>query len=111
MHTAFRLSAYRSLFHHARTINVAPIRQLSAARAKFVDPTVTHGPQERELNISIGTPSSSYVIVEPRVASKLVGKQFAEGEKAEVPLTFFHKTKHFAKGEFTSPCTRLLCPF
>ncbi|KAL8835812.1 MAG: hypothetical protein Q9176_006693 [Flavoplaca citrina] len=98
--TPFRPSAYRPLFRHARHINADPIRQLSTARAKFVDPTITHGPQEGVLNISIGTPSSSYVIVEPRVGSKLVGKQFAEGEKAEVPLTFFHKTKHFAKVEF-----------
>lgn len=62
------------------------------------------------LNIAIGSPTSSYVIVEPGVASKLVGKRFAQGEKAEVPLTFFHKTKHFAKGKFIGPCTRLLVP-
>ncbi|KAL8657727.1 MAG: hypothetical protein Q9226_001626 [Calogaya cf. arnoldii] len=92
-----RLSAYRPLLRHIQTINPATIRQLSTARAKFVDPSITHGAQERELDISIGSPSSSYVIVEPGVGSKLVGKQFADGEKAEVPLKFFHKTRHFAK--------------
>ncbi|KAL8868032.1 MAG: hypothetical protein Q9198_008319 [Flavoplaca austrocitrina] len=106
----FRLSAYRPLFRHARHINAAPIRQLSTARATFVDPTITHGPQKRVLNISIGSPSSSYVIVEPGVASKLVGKQFAQGEKAEVPLLFLHKTRHFAQSKFIDPYTRLLCP-
>ncbi|KAL8850412.1 MAG: hypothetical protein Q9221_004644 [Calogaya cf. arnoldii] len=99
MDIILRLSAYRPLFRHAQAINPGTIRQLSTARAKFVDPSITHGPQERELDISIGSPSSSYVIVEPGVGSQLVGKQFAEGEKAEVPLKFFHKTRHFAKGE------------
>ncbi len=95
----FRLSALPQLFHRAQTIKTARIQQLSTARAKFVDPTITHGPRERVLNTSIGSPNSSYVIVEPGIGSKLVGKQFAEGEKAEVPLTFYHKTRHFAKGE------------
>ena len=111
MHTMFRLSAHRPLFHHARHINAARIRLFSEAHATFLDPTITSGLRQRELDIAIGGPSIASVIVEPEVASKLVGKQFAEGEKAAVPLTFFHKTKHFAKGEFTSPCTRLLCPF
>lgn len=107
MNTMLKLSAYRPLFRHAQAINSASIRQLSDARARFIDPTITNGPQERELDITICGPSASSVIVEPGVGSKLVGKQFAEGEKAEVPLKFFHKTRHFAKGEGLEP-THLL---
>ncbi|KAL9626366.1 MAG: hypothetical protein Q9204_007363 [Flavoplaca sp. TL-2023a] len=103
MHNMFRPSAYRPLFRHARHFNAARIRLFSEAHARFLDPTITNGPRERELDIAIGGPSIASVIVEPGVASKLVAKQFAEGEKAEVPLLFFHKTKHFAKGEFIGP--------
>ncbi|KAL9018573.1 MAG: hypothetical protein Q9180_008720 [Flavoplaca navasiana] len=95
----FRLSAHRPLFRHARHINAARIRLFSEAHARFLDPTITSGPRERELDIAIGGPGIASVIVEPGVGSKLVGKQFAEGEKAEVPLLFFHKTKHFAKDD------------
>ncbi|KAI4241205.1 MAG: hypothetical protein L6R42_011339 [Xanthoria sp. 1 TBL-2021] len=104
-----KLSAYRPLFRHVQAINSASIRQLSDARARFIDPTITNGPQEREMDISIGGHSASSVIVEPGVGSKLVGKQFADGEKAEVPLKFFHKTRHFAKGEGLKPTHVLLC--
>lgn len=109
MNNMLKLSAYRPLFRHAQAINAASIRQLSDARARFIDPTITNGPQEREMDISIGGHSASSVIVEPGVGSQLVGKQFADGEKAEVPLKFFHKTKHFAKGEGFKPTHVLLC--
>ncbi|KAL8993627.1 MAG: hypothetical protein Q9169_006202 [Polycauliona sp. 2 TL-2023] len=102
-----QLSAYRPIFRHAQLIN---IRCFSEARARFIDPTITNGPQDRHLDICFGGPNISSVIVEPGIASKLVGKEFAEGEKAEVPLLFFHKTRHFAKGKGRNKAIQITAP-
>ncbi|KAL8669263.1 MAG: hypothetical protein Q9168_006136 [Polycauliona sp. 1 TL-2023] len=99
MKTISKLSAYRPILHPARFTNPSTIRHLSDARARFIDPSITHGPQERDLDIYFGGPKIASIIIEPAIASKLVARQFAEGEKAEVPLIFFHKTRHFAKDE------------
>ncbi|KAL8679749.1 MAG: hypothetical protein Q9224_007008, partial [Gallowayella concinna] len=99
---------HQSLLRSPTACKKTGIRHISRARAKFVDPTAINGPTERPTDISIGSPGSSYVIIEPDIGSKLVGQHFEEGEKAEVPLMFFHQTKHFAKGLKNSPSKSIM---
>lgn len=74
--------------HHARCYH--------DAKAILVNLSGGEGPTSKEIDIKIGNPSEAYVMFMPEIGSILAGSPLPDGR--EVPLTFFHSTKHFARG-------------
>ncbi|RDL40957.1 uncharacterized protein BP5553_00936 [Venustampulla echinocandica] len=68
------------------------------AKATLFDPRPGAGPISKAVEIKIGDLDEAYVIVAPEIGSILAGRPLPDGTAVEVPLTFFHRTKHFAIG-------------
>lgn len=72
------------------------------AKVILFDPS---GPITKDIDIKIGNPFEAYVMFLPEIGSILAGSPLPDGR--EVPLTFFHRTKHFARGNLGLPLYNL----
>lgn len=94
--TMIRSLLRRPVLKAWRPLQARTNRQYSKANALFVNPSE---PNDQLISISIGGPTDSFVDLEPEIASKLAQKALTNLKYAEVPMTYFHKSRHLALGK------------
>jgi hypothetical protein len=105
-----QLMLLKHLTRHARPIGLASkARRYHDAKATLFNPDPGAGPVTKEVDIKISDPDEAYVTFSPEIGGVLASRPLLDGATIEVPLTFFHQTKHFARGNYA---LLLLCtPF
>jgi hypothetical protein len=63
---------------------------------------------KKEVEIRIGAPEDGYIMISPKIGCVLAGRTLPRYTATEVPLIFFHDTKHFACGNSTTASLLLM---
>ena len=73
-------------------------RSLHTIKATLIDPLSFPGNEQSKVDITVGEPGEAFIMVKPQIGSILARKELKIGKTIEVPLVFYHHTKHFARG-------------